>query len=1543
MLNIVTVSVKIFSSETAEVVIAIVETMGIPRDTPPETVLIKVLEGSQLWKKVLNITGKKKGKIEEHELVILVKNAIQKTFLKLKDKSISCKFVQYLDKNKTKVQEISAHMSKTDILIDELIICHEKLSHFQDDLIVIEKLMDFVVKNHVGIMIPYSAHLYDYVSQQRITIDDGTLTLLYLFQPSTYLKKIHNIAHICRRIELISTSCVFWNIVRQHLEKQPNMVNHIFLQFLCFGLNRNQDLDQEELKTSIISSTESIFSSISNECMAQFKHLWSDYRHGMKQNISETVQVFQRIENMESEIKTAEIICNFKLPDENRNSLIRFSRFKEYRKTVEQIKAVAKSFKFQETPNSKFKQTVTKFEKMMDGNFSNLTLKEITPVLDQIHNIMTIIKVNEDLSDILSAINDSSELLDFLREVIDEDIRNLIDAVEEHSEQYVRESTVSYLIEVKRFFHPMLNDDLNVNIGGLFKLLNKQHKDSGILQIPEKIRVCRDHLHSLMALYRNVANRGEHTVELIDKIMLKGTFHFKLEKRMCEVFVHYEHEEKYFKYKYMDLNDLRSRALLIMNAEKKCESDQKDLIKEQLNKFVALIDNAFEIQAICLNLKQAGHFVFAFYETKCGKDEMFELKIRLQKQYDDWTKEIEAIRSKYYYMNFLFSDQLYELYTFLKGNTETSTKNETCAMAILKFMGLSTDDFHGISMIYQKYPPPDPDDYITVLDNIGLTLKYISQKTSTTANICKEIGDERKAPFIEKVQSGKPYFAWLDESSSLVIKVLLALYYNTTNILPEANQVLFCNENTTFEEIDLLIRRCNESMRKPKPKTKDLFSIVNVELLKREVQITLIERIRHLSNGDFLLCFICRGNDTHPFLDQFKHSLFKLSPISEAKMDQCFKTHCKHVLVVTSDVPGAGKTELIQNKAINDKKRCKTIHVSGPLNRLSIIEGLLQLELKRYHSLHIDIGTVSDPFQLDLFLFQLIVLRYVSAGSTSYALPCAKIYIEIANSVENTLCDALSTVTAFQREHLKWKNYEDLKVSMEINSPIQVVCRYLKELDECLVDENDLYFNGPNAVKPLTKSTCRAILLKNFNDSSDMSYTLVNVFVRVLADQLKKLSSSLYFQTSSVKAILGKDQPMTVRSQVVKVLVDIARMFADRSVHTCRATQVAFMLSNGDKKLNVEEILAKRVSGMIRWDESNHLMILFHKDIQTISAIYRHLHQVPESIIQLVESQTSKKLTNFDLKETTELENLLIQLAREPDRYISSELLDALRKTYVLTPDNLLKMIIISLRINTRIPVIIMGETGCGKTSLIQYFATICGIELDIVSIHAGTSEENIYSRISLASQKAFSNLNDVFLLFLDEINTCEHLGLITSALCHRFCRDFQLAPNLTLLAACNPYRLRREDSIHTKGLQGKIKTDHLSKLVYRVHPLPETMMDFVWDYGSLSQTDEQAYILKMVERVHFENGMSEMLTNVLVMSQSFVRGKEVNDYCVSLRDVDRCTKLIKWLFDSFLGKKSDTLDIQTRRLHSIILSLAICYQSRFCEGSIREDYRKKK
>jgi hypothetical protein len=92
-------------------------------------------------------------------------------------------------------------------------------------------------------------------------------------------------------------------------------------------------------------------------------------------------------------------------------------------------------------------------------------------------------------------------------------------------------------------------------------------------------------------------------------------------------------------------------------------------------------------------------------------------------------------------------------------------------------------------------------------------------------------------------------------------------------------------------------------------------------------------------------------------------------------------------------------------------------------------------------------------------------------------------------------------------------------------------------------------------------------------------------------------------------------------------------------------------------------------------------------------------------------------------------------------------------------------------------------------------------------------------------------------IVFFDEINTNQNIsGLLKEVFIDRCVQGEPLMKNIALVSACNPYKLRdKELSQQTSGLQYKARDESISKLVYRVNPLPESMISFIWDYKSLN------------------------------------------------------------------------------------------------------------
>ncbi len=85
------------------------------------------------------------------------------------------------------------------------------------------------------------------------------------------------------------------------------------------------------------------------------------------------------------------------------------------------------------------------------------------------------------------------------------------------------------------------------------------------------------------------------------------------------------------------------------------------------------------------------------------------------------------------------------------------------------------------------------------------------------------------------------------------------------------------------------------------------------------------------------------------------------------------------------------------------------------------------------------------------------------------------------------------------------------------------------------------------------------------------------------------------------------------------------------------------------------------------------------------------------------------------------------------------------------------------LRVRSKIPVILMGETGCGKTSLIKFLALkLLKVRMETIDFHAGITSEFIIEKMEIYAKIAseLESGNQLW-VFLDEINTCDSMGLL--------------------------------------------------------------------------------------------------------------------------------------------------------------------------------------
>ncbi|CAG8547803.1 405_t:CDS:2, partial [Scutellospora calospora] len=252
-------------------------------------------------------------------------------------------------------------------------------------------------------------------------------------------------------------------------------------------------------------------------------------------------------------------------------------------------------------------------------------------------------------------------------------------------------------------------------------------------------------------------------------------------------------------------------------------------------------------------------------------------------------------------------------------------------------------------------------------------------------------------------------------------------------------------------------------------------------------------------------------------------------------------------------------------------------------------------------------------------------------------------------------------------------------------------------------------------------------------------------------------------------------------------------------------------------------------------------------------------------------------------------------------------------------------------------------------TSLIGFLAKVVEVGFRALNLHAGISEQVIKSFMTMVQNEAQEKETWIF---FDEINTCNHIGLLSDLLAHRRWLGKEIHYNIRIFAACNPYRKRIKSQTNVGLKVQQKKYEEKNELVYQVKPLPDQILDYVWDYGILQAFEEEKYIEIMVSESLgelFED--NKIFAKLLGESQRYIRTIE-EPYSVSLRDVKRAITLVKFFAKSLtnrpaLRRKNNAPPYPNSEeikfsIRCYVLSLGLCYQCRMYEQSIRQEYREK-
>ncbi|XP_054605449.2 E3 ubiquitin-protein ligase rnf213-beta isoform X2 [Nothobranchius furzeri] len=888
-----------------------------------------------------------------------------------------------------------------------------------------------------------------------------------------------------------------------------------------------------------------------------------------------------------------------------------------------------------------------------------------------------------------------------------------------------------------------------------------------------------------------------------------------------------------------------------------------------------------------------------------------------------------------------------------------------------------------------------------------------SLEIQTLADFLSCLSEMNQLHFIRKLpsvlQEGMPNLVLCPNEE--VFTTTLSFYMESPEQpLPSADEILVCREETTVEEVEIFLRR--SLIKETKQNWQKIYCLVNPGVLRYDVSEALVELYEGLERSaspHYRLVIVspvvhqhrcvpsyfsnhkvlAGVNLTEETARKYLHYHFTLNTLSQNPVSLVSPDQLT-VWMVSSARPAVGKSlyvdrlfEKFQQESPRVKHvRIRLIEPSVDLDSLikSLAEKLSLLREQDPVLLHIDTAGVRSG--LEELLFHLLVLGCLSDahGNVWRRNEAHLITVEVLKSHRSPqnkpkqmklgLLNILPTIHCkpprevkqllANRRLLTKKSFDPLMDEQEFCSEaIQRPYQYLRLYNQNHNLDRFNYKQGSTVGNP---GDCLHHLLL-FCGMDDPSWGELKNFSWFLNTQLKDCESSVFCDPDFLA-----DQLPGFKGFIVKFMILMARDFSSPSLNTSDESPMLRINSSLEENLLTHLTLRKR------WENESHPYIFFNADHSsmsflgfnvkvcgtknTLNAVDPHSGEVlidrvmSQELFQGLERQRISLTENFDqLPRSEKIKRISCVVGAKKgimDRGFDPD------PTYELTADNVMKMLAIHMRFRCGIPVVIMGETGCGKTRLVRFLCTLQKEEkhlenMVLVKVHGGTTAEMIYRKVREAEVLAQINQQKHKLdtvLFFDEANTTEAIFAIKEILCDQTVKGepLKLHSGLKIIAACNPYRKHSPEMVERlerAGLGYRVKADEtedrlgkvpLRQLVYRVHPLPPSMVSLVWDFGQLSDISELSYIKQIVQKKvadhHLPAACKNIISDVLAASQKYMRSRKNECSFVSLRDVERSMKVLVWFYqqsEDFLSSYTQ-LNEDQKTLKCLIFAVGVCY-----------------
>ena len=1274
------------------------------------------------------------------------------------------------------------------------------------------------------------------------------------------------------------------------------------------------------------------------------------------------------------------------------DDLINFSKKDKIKKLIQSIIYFVESCKkISKIPKSKFTENLENLYQIL--NSEGVTGREIKDSIKLMEQLGYNTDKETSILNFYYTFLGKEESIIFIKKIKENnlEIRNLNEFIDENGNTQLQTNDIDNLLDIYTFFHELLENKKIKNDEDFLDFFKKKFETTKNIDI--KLKEYLNCYGEIIQLYKLYDENPEITIQKVYNLIENSNADiYKEENSDAFVFqiTYINSKNKLTIVNLKEIEELKNKILISStNSNLLKQNENEDTItKEKLTKeFIVLIDNIKQLTNTLNSLRKSGYpeninlklcIIKSIAFDKNNRENNLQKIIEKYKNINKlFKKSLDKGYEEFPFIRLFYGKQFIQIYEEIKNNNIINNNKKILHL----INSMSSNKIKRFIKLY-KY-----DNKLDTIGNINEFLKTLFNANGININKIYEINRVLENSYM---LPGLYRKVKISDNSELMNSIL-NIYINLTGNAPIVNTLLICNEETNIEKIKAFLYRaifCDEPI---------LFLIANMECLELSITQNIIKTLKSLyklknKKIKSYILFLYEKVDSG-LVREIEKLIPEKNILNNYFLGEFKKSTdiFKNTEIYSSKFAGYGKTTEIKYKIKEKRGKYYYLPIGGSFTRQFILKNLenlnINLEMAKQSYIHIDLSESDNDDLMNEILFKLLILRFLDSNEKIFYL---------GNDI-NLIVEIPRGFIDFEEKYRILKLFNKKYIDKLCPLRLEENIKYIRDSPISIVAEVlDLYEKGEIQTKnidldmPIRKSSkeCEEIINKYFKVKNQNYYQKMN-FIKILSVQFIKFTNNIYFNYDLVnqdknealfynEAFIRRENIIKkARISVIKNFIVLTEVFTRSPFDSVLLQQIESMKLFGkyDERKAKEDAIFSLANGkqeIFSFDKIKPSLVFFNRDGQSLSIISNNNKNEQEykDLKDLWNSQNyyQYNLENLKIKYKNLME-LIDYKNMEHEKYLEQiKILFSLDNigieeikiwceqmgNYIFVSDNFIKIVRILLNIEAKIPVILMGETGVGKTKLLEMLTLLYGkgkCNWKKLTIHAGITDQKIIDFIEDVNNDIEKNgkNDELTWIFFDELNTCNSLGLISEIMCNHTCLGKKLNDNFVFLGACNPYRIKSK-KMRENGLvyYNSKEINYLNNLVYTVNPLPHSLLNFVFDFASLQPKDEIKYIGNSVQSIMYTIYYQGMISNIndkefnqiykeitenIYICHNFIR--EIYDYSsVSLRELRR----FGIFFEYFIKYFKDIISSYKKMKFSLNMTIYLCYYLRLNE----KVYRKK-